>query len=99
MAKSKFIGGFTAENPVNLWLGVSLDNTKLQGDSLAIFANLVKRHSTKIKKLYIVVGCEIYGHYVGKENARLMGDEWVAQASDFFNEYNMIMSMRLIFAR
>ncbi len=43
-----------------------------------------------------MVGCEIYGHYVGKENARLMGDEWVSQASDFFNEKTLAVPFKFV---
>lgn len=96
MSKPKFISGFKTKEPVNLWLGVSLDNSRLKGDSLAVFADIANRHKKMIKKLYIVVGCEIYGHYVGKDMAKKMGDQWVLQAEEYFNEEKLKMPFQFV---
>jgi hypothetical protein len=96
MSKPKFLTGFKSEKPVNLWLGVSLDNSKLRDDNLAVFAHIANKHVTKIKTLYIVVGCEIYGHYVGKQIAEKMGDEWVLKAKKYFNEENLKMPFKFV---
>lgn len=96
MSKTKFIKGLSSKEPVNLWLGVSLDNSKLQGDNLAKFVTLVNRHASKIKFLYVVVGCEVYGQYVGKEIAKIMGDKWVEQATEHMNSQKLKVPFKFV---
>lgn len=96
MSKTKFTKGLSSENPINLWLGVSLDNSRLRGDNLAKFVKLINRHVSKIKHLYVVVGCEIYGHYVGKEMAKVMGDKWVEEAGEYINKQKLKIPFKFV---
>lgn len=85
--RAKFLRGFSkVRMPIELHVGISIDNEKQRGQDLEAFVELVNKNKGFITKVYVMLTGYLHRHYTSLAEARSFDEQYLEETHDIYEK-------------